>query len=77
DKAGLGRAAGEALVRMIEDTAFAPPVVTLPIELVVRDSTGPAGENRREATTKEVQVGGGPDSDGGRRNRFRRRQEHE
>jgi LacI family transcriptional regulator, galactose operon repressor len=40
DKAGLGVAAAEALQQMIDDTRTAPPVVTLPVELVVRASTG-------------------------------------
>jgi LacI family transcriptional regulator len=39
DKAGLGHAAAEALVRMIDDPAAPPPVVALPVELVVRHST--------------------------------------
>jgi LacI family transcriptional regulator len=46
DKAGLGVAAAEALQHMIDDPTTAPPVVTLPVELVVRASTGappPAG----------------------------------
>jgi LacI family transcriptional regulator len=40
DKLGLGAAAGDALVRMIELDGTAPPVVTLPVELVVRESSG-------------------------------------
>jgi LacI family transcriptional regulator len=40
DKEGLGAAAGEALIRMIEDPTASPPAVTLPVELVVRDSCG-------------------------------------
>jgi LacI family transcriptional regulator len=40
DKAGLGVAAADALTQMIGDLATAPPVVTLPVELVVRASTG-------------------------------------
>jgi len=40
DKAGLGRAAGEALVACIEG-ADAPAVTTLPVELIVRESTAP------------------------------------
>jgi DNA-binding LacI/PurR family transcriptional regulator len=54
DKAGLGGAAGEALVRMIEDPAFTPPIVTLPVELVVRDSSGPAIAPDGETRDKEV-----------------------
>ena len=40
DKVGLGAAAGDALVRMIEQADTAPPVTTLPVELVVRKSSG-------------------------------------
>jgi LacI family transcriptional regulator len=40
DKAGIGSAAAVALVRMIEEPAAAPPVVTVPVELVVRASCG-------------------------------------
>jgi LacI family transcriptional regulator len=52
DKRGLGAAAGHELIRMIADPALKAPVVTLPVELVVRESSGdprtePAG--RREA----------------------------
>lgn len=40
DKVGLGKAAGEALVRMIEDPTYSPPVLTLPVEIVIRESCG-------------------------------------
>jgi DNA-binding LacI/PurR family transcriptional regulator len=40
DKPGLGAAACEALMRIIEETAEEPPVVILPTELVVRESCG-------------------------------------
>jgi LacI family transcriptional regulator len=40
DKAGLGAAAGEALTRCIAGEG-APAVTTLPVELVVRESTAP------------------------------------
>ena len=40
DKLGLGTAAAEALLRMIEKDGAPPPGLTLPVELVVRDSTG-------------------------------------
>lgn len=46
DKAGLGVAAAAALEQMIDDPAAPPPVVTLPVELVARGSSGapaPAG----------------------------------
>jgi LacI family transcriptional regulator, galactose operon repressor len=39
DKQGLGAAAGEALIRLIEDPDLEPPVITIPVELVVREST--------------------------------------
>jgi LacI family transcriptional regulator len=54
EKAGLGGAAGEALVQMIEDPAFTPPVLTLPVELVVRGSSGPAIAVDGEVRDKEV-----------------------
>jgi LacI family transcriptional regulator len=41
NKTGLGIAAAEAVIRMIEGNGAAPPAVTLPVELVVRASTGP------------------------------------
>jgi LacI family transcriptional regulator len=40
DKIGLGAAAGDALLRMLEHADTAPPVTTLPVELVVRQSSG-------------------------------------
>ncbi|HWI64884.1 MAG TPA: LacI family DNA-binding transcriptional regulator [Symbiobacteriaceae bacterium] len=40
DKDGLGRVAGENLVRLIEDPSFTPPIITLPTELVIRESCG-------------------------------------
>ena len=43
DKARLGREAGTALLRRIGRTVEQPPAVTLPVELVVRGSTAPAG----------------------------------
>jgi LacI family transcriptional regulator len=42
DKAGLGAAAGEALLRIIEHPDKSPPIVSLPVELIVRESTMPA-----------------------------------
>jgi LacI family transcriptional regulator len=47
DKAGLGAAAGDALLRMLERPDAPPPVTTLPVELVVRESTV-AGAKRGE-----------------------------
>jgi LacI family transcriptional regulator len=40
DKLGLGAAAAEGLIRMIEDESAEAPVVTLPVELAVRESCG-------------------------------------
>jgi LacI family transcriptional regulator len=39
DKAGLGRAAGAAVVRLVEEPGAAPPALRLPVQLVVRGST--------------------------------------
>ncbi|HEY4976164.1 MAG TPA: LacI family DNA-binding transcriptional regulator [Gaiellaceae bacterium] len=39
DKVGLGRAAGEQLMALIDDPKATPPKLTLPVELVVREST--------------------------------------
>ncbi len=45
DKRGLGEAAARALVQLVEDDADGvPPVWTLPVELVVRESSGAAKE---------------------------------
>ena len=41
DKLGLGAAAGEALVARVAGETDRPPLRTLPVELVVRGSTGP------------------------------------
>jgi LacI family transcriptional regulator len=41
DKAGLGAAAGALLRRNIDGDADGQPVTTLPVELVVRESTAP------------------------------------
>jgi LacI family transcriptional regulator, galactose operon repressor len=51
DKRGLGAAAGEALIRLIADRDATPPVITLPVELVVRGSCGdsPSNGGREEA----------------------------
>jgi LacI family transcriptional regulator len=45
DKLGLGGAAAEALLRMIELDGAPPPGITLPVELIVRASSG--GKRRR------------------------------
>ena len=53
DKIGLGVAAARALIEQIENPEVTPPVLTLPVELVVRASCGstaggPAGKPHRE-----------------------------
>ncbi len=47
DKIGLGAAAGDALLRMLEHADTAPPVTTLPVELVVRRSSGARRTTKR------------------------------
>lgn len=47
DKQGLGTAAAEALVRLIADPQMEAPIITLPVELVVRESGGPRVERVR------------------------------
>jgi LacI family transcriptional regulator len=42
DMVGIGNAAARALVEQIEDSDATPPVLTLPVELVVRESCGAA-----------------------------------
>jgi LacI family transcriptional regulator len=44
DKLGLGAAAGEALVALMEEDGDAQAAATLPVELVVRGSTIGTGE---------------------------------
>jgi LacI family transcriptional regulator len=44
DKQGLGAAAGEALVALMEGDGDAQAAVTLPVELVERGSTRPEEE---------------------------------
>ncbi len=56
DKIGLGAAAGEALLRMIEHADAAPPVTTLPVELVVRDSSGARPASRRAPRAEREEV---------------------
>lgn len=43
DMVGIGLAAGRALVEQIENPDVTPPVLTLPVELVVRASCGSSG----------------------------------
>lgn len=42
DKQGLGAAAGEAIARLIEEPELEPPIISVPVELVIRESTGHA-----------------------------------
>jgi LacI family transcriptional regulator len=46
DKVALGLAASRALVEQIENPDVTPPVLTLPVQLVVRASSGGAEEVR-------------------------------
>ena len=49
DKLGLGLAAARGLVEQIENPEITPPVLTLPVELVVRASSGGhAGESQKK-----------------------------
>ena len=42
DALGMGTAAGEAILRMLDNPDSSPPVVLIETELVVRESSGPA-----------------------------------
>ena len=42
DKTMLGRVAGEALIALVEDEGATPPAISLPVELIVRRSSGAA-----------------------------------
>jgi LacI family transcriptional regulator, galactose operon repressor len=55
DTVGIGVAAGRALVEQIENPDVTPPVLTLPVELVVRASSGRAGQGGEGGTQTEVQ----------------------
>ena len=57
DKVGLGTTAGDALLRMIEETDAPPPVATLPVELIVRNSSKarPASKRAPSSGREEVQ----------------------
>ena len=48
DGQGLGVAAGETLLRLIEDPDMEPPTITVPVELVVRESSGGAAPGESE-----------------------------
>lgn len=41
DASGMGTAAAEAVLRMLENEAIEPPVIVLPTELIVRESSAP------------------------------------
>ena len=56
DKNGLGATAGESLLRMIDQTDAVPPVATLPVELVVRDSSGARRTSRRARRQEDGEV---------------------
>jgi LacI family transcriptional regulator, galactose operon repressor len=60
DKRGLGSTAAQALVEMIEDPDTPPPVRILPVELVIRGSSGAkrSDERRRgrRSTAKKKEV---------------------
>jgi LacI family transcriptional regulator len=45
DAVGMGTAAAEAVLRMLEDPDSSPPVVLIETELIVRESSGPATAN--------------------------------
>jgi DNA-binding LacI/PurR family transcriptional regulator len=51
DREGLGRAAAQALVGLIEETGTVAPVTVLPVDLVVRGTTAapPAADRRAVA----------------------------
>ena len=42
DAIGLGTAAAEAILRMLEHPDESPPTTVLPAQLIVRESSGPA-----------------------------------
>jgi len=42
DALGMGTAAGEAVLRMLESLGSSPPVVLIETELIVRESSAPA-----------------------------------
>jgi LacI family transcriptional regulator len=58
DKIGLGATAADALLRMIEETDAAPPIETLPVELVVRDSSGARRASKRATNRSREEVPG-------------------
>jgi LacI family transcriptional regulator len=48
DGEALGRAAGEALLQMVAEPSRGAPTITVPVELVVRGSSGPAPADAAE-----------------------------
>ena len=58
DKRRLGRVAGEGLIEAIEDPELQPPVVVVPVELVIRSSSGrpPATDVRTEGRGTHTEV---------------------
>jgi LacI family transcriptional regulator len=55
-KEGLGVAAAEMLARLLADESFTPTVVTLPVELIVRESCG-AGKPALAGAAENVAAG--------------------
>ena len=58
DKIGLGAAAGRALLRMLEDADAAPPILTLPVDLVIRESSSNGRSSRRPRKDRAQEVRG-------------------
>jgi LacI family transcriptional regulator len=48
DGEALGRAAGEALLQMVAEPEREAPTITVPVELVVRGSSGPVRDGAAE-----------------------------
>jgi LacI family transcriptional regulator, galactose operon repressor len=59
DKQALGAAAGEAVIRLIEDPDLVAPVITIPVELVVRESTLGTGRQAEAGSGIARATGGG------------------
>jgi LacI family transcriptional regulator len=58
DKTGLGAAAGDALLRMLDEADTAPPITTLPVELIVRESSGAVRPGGRTRKSRDREVSG-------------------
>jgi LacI family transcriptional regulator len=54
DALGMGTAASEGILRMLEDPSISPPVVVVPTELMVRESSGPPSL-KREPVASELE----------------------